>query len=102
MEKIKNLAVKSYPVFFNRLNMGITNGGTLESLRYVDKTPGTIVYDDGTVDFAFFAPEAKSVEVCGVSGTLPGEHIVLNKEEDGWFRKHVAVPAGFHYLKGER
>ena len=37
MEKIKNLAVKSYPVFFNRLNMGITNGGTLESLRYVDK-----------------------------------------------------------------
>ena len=98
MEKIKNLAVKSYPVFFNRLNMGITNGGTLESLRYVDKTPGTVVYDDGTVDFAFFAPEAKSVEVCGVSGTLPGEHIMLNKEEDGWFRKHVAVPAGFHYL----
>lgn len=98
MAKIKNLAVKSYPVFFNRLNMGITNGGTLESLRYVDKTPGTTVYDDGTVDFAFFAPEAKSVEVCGVSGTLPGEHIVLNKEEDGWFRKHVAVPAGFHYL----
>lgn len=59
MEKIKNLAVKSYPVFFNRLNMGITNGGTLESLRYVDKTPGTTVYDDGTVDFAFLRRKRK-------------------------------------------
>ena len=84
MEKIKNLALKSYPVFFNRLNMGIHSDGTLESLRYVDKTPGTTVYDDGTVEFAFFAPDAKSVEVCGVSGTLPKEHIELKKEEDGW------------------
>ena len=98
MEKIKNLALKSYPVFFNRLNMGIHSDGTLESLRYVDKTPGTTVYDDGTVEFAFFAPDAKSVEVCGVSGTLPKEHIELKKEEDGWFRKRVPVPAGFHYL----
>ena len=32
MEKIKNLALKSYPVFFNRLNMGIHSDGTLESL----------------------------------------------------------------------
>ncbi len=98
MEKNKNLALKSHALFFNPLNMGITSSGTLESLRYVDKKTGTAVYKDGTVIFSFFAPEAKTVEVAGMSGTFKRDRIALNKQDDGWFTKEVSMPAGFHYF----
>ncbi|WP_408072628.1 alpha/beta hydrolase-fold protein [Butyrivibrio sp. JL13D10] len=94
----KNLALKAYPGSYNRLNMNVESDGTVESLHYVDRKPGTIVYEDGTAEFNFYAPNAKTVEVCGKSGTLPSDHISLTKGEDGWFSTRTGIPAGFHYL----
>ncbi|MBP5305534.1 MAG: enterochelin esterase, partial [Lachnospiraceae bacterium] len=98
MEKNKNLALKSHALFFNPLNMGITSAGSIDTLKYVDKRPGTAVYNDGTVTFSFFAPDAKKVEVAGMSGTFKKDKIALTKQEDGWFVKDVKMPAGFHYF----
>ena len=102
--KNKNLALKSHPAFFNPLNMGISGSGSLKTLRYEDKRPGTAVYADGSsesgwaAEFSFYAPGARSVEVCGMSGTFPSDRIALQKQDDGWFVKRVPMPAGFHYF----
>lgn len=73
--------------------------GSLKTLKYVDKRPGTKVLDDGKVEFSFFAPNAERVEVCGISGTFPSERVPLEKQEDGWFVKCVEeMPSGFHYF----
>lgn len=94
-----NIALKSYGVYFNPLNMGVQSDGSLKTLKYVDKRPGTKVLDDGKVEFSFFAPNAERVEVCGISGTFPSERVPLEKQEDGWFVKCVEeMPSGFHYF----
>ncbi|MCR4777876.1 MAG: enterochelin esterase [Lachnospiraceae bacterium] len=98
MTKNKNLALKAHALFYNPLNMGITSAGSIETLRYVDKRPGTEVFTDNTVRFSFFAPNAKTVEVAGMSGTFKRDKIALSKQDDGWFVKDVAMPSGFHYF----
>ncbi len=94
----RNIAVKSYPAFYHPIDMDIEGKGSLSTLHYVDKRPGAVLYDDGTAEFSFYAPCAETVEVCGVSGTFPKERIALDRQEDGWFVRRIAVPEGFHYL----
>lgn len=54
--------------------------------------------EDRQVRFRFFAPEAKTVEVAGLGGTMGNEHFSLKPEGNGYFSATVdGIKPGFHY-----
>lgn len=89
MGKMKNQTITSHPLFFDPLNKKVEFGsdGKLSSLRYVKEREGVIVHDNGDVEFCYYAPGAKQVQVCGISGSMPREKIDLVPEGNGFFFK---------------
>ena len=57
--------------------------------------------EDGSVTFNVVAPDAETVEVSGMSGSLWGtQRHTLEDQGNGWFRGTVEkVPAGFQYMQ---
>lgn len=100
MGKWKNQALTMHPVFFDPLNKKVymKESGNIDSLQYMED-PGAIeVQADRQVRFRFFAPEAKTVEVAGLGGTMGNEHFSLKPEGNGYFSATVdGIKPGFHY-----
>ena len=100
MGKWKNQALTMHPVFFDPLNKKVymKESGNIDSLQYMED-PGAIeVQEDRQVRFRFFAPEAKTVEVAGLGGTMGNEHFSLKPEGNGYFSATVdGIKPGFHY-----
>ncbi len=71
---------------------------SVNSLYFERGESGITHLKDGFTRFAFFAPNAKTVEVCGWGGTFPNKKIPLEKCDDGYFRTVVQLKRGFHYL----
>lgn len=45
-----------------------------------------------------YAPDAQSVEVSGVGGSMGKDRIVLEKDAEGYYTKKVSgIAPGFHY-----
>ena len=99
MEKVKNQAVTGHSVFFDPVNKQVVFAGEgLGGLHYEDKPAAVTVFENGDVEFCYYAPHAQTVQVAGISGSLPREKIELEKEEIGYFRKKVSgIKPGFHY-----
>lgn len=96
-----NQALVMTPVFFDPLNKTVKLGeaGKLETLRYVDEPCGVRIFEDGSVTFTMFAPNADTVEVAGISGSFPSDKIALEKSDNGYFKTKVeGVKPGFHYF----
>ena len=74
-----------------------------ESVRghYVMIKPGVRLLENGDVEFNFYAPEAKTVEVAGCGGRFSDEKIPMHpvtEGEAGWWQAVVSgIPEGFHY-----
>lgn len=65
------------------------------------------VEPDGTVDFAFFRPSARTVHLAGESQPAGlGRRHTMRRDDRGWWRLRLRVKPGeyrFHYLvDGER
>lgn len=101
MGKLKNQAVTSHPLFFDPLNMKIsfTKGEDGKAkMAYVREREAVTVYDNGEVEFCYYAPGAKSVQVAGMSGSMSRDKIELEDEGNGYFSKKVnTILPGFHY-----
>lgn len=101
MGKIKNQAASSHPLFFDPLNkkVAFTDGEDgKRKMSYVNEREGVIVYDNGEVEFCYYAPGAKKVQVAGISGSMSREKIDLEDEGNGFFSKKVnSITPGFHY-----
>lgn len=101
MGKMKNQAITSHPLFFDPLNKKVEFGSgerKLSNLTYVKEREGVIVHVNGEIEFCYYAPGAKQVQVCGISGSMPRERIDLEPEGNGFFSKKVShIPPGFHY-----
>ena len=102
----ENQTLNSHMLFFDPINKvaevefdpGFKNG----KLRYVDVKPGVRVLENGDVEFNFFAPNAKSVQVAGIGGYMGKEHHDMIKDNTGLFKglwsvTVTGIPAGFHY-----
>jgi len=100
MEKKPNQAISGHPIFFDPLykHVAMVGGQGIEYMQYVDELPGSFVDENGDVTFNFYAPNAKRVQVKGVSGTMSGEKVDLEPIGDGFFSKTISgIPSGFHY-----
>ena len=100
MQNQRNQALELYPLFFDpiykKAQFSQQNGKF--SICYVDDKKGVSVNEAGDVTFSMYAPEAKSVEVAGISGSMSNEKIALQKEQDGYFSVTVSgINPGFHY-----
>jgi len=96
-----NQALVMHPVFFDPLNKKVEIGefGKPETIRYVEDPCGVRVEEDGSVSFAMYAPSITKVEAAGISGSFPSDRIVLEKDQEGWFRRTVkGIKPGFHYF----
>lgn len=95
-----NQALTLNPVFFDPINKK-ARIEVREGKRFIDyeEAKGAVeVLENGDVIFRFYAPEARKVEVAGISGSFSRERILLNKEPDGFFTATVSgIAQGFHY-----
>lgn len=59
----------------------------------------TIEVSGDNVRFSFYAPNAKKVQVQGITGSMKREKINLEPEGNGYFSKEVTgIKNGFHYI----
>lgn len=101
MKKVENQALSCHQLFFDPLNQKVAfreGGNGLESMHYVPAREGVRVYENGEVEFCYYAPGAVKVTVAGISGTMSREPVELNPEGDGYFSVKVSgIQPGFHY-----
>lgn len=103
-EMIKNQALSMQCLMFDCVNRrfdikpdekGVVRG------HYVMVKPGVRLLENGDVEFNFYAPNAKTVEVAGHGGRFPETRIPMHKVEEGepgWWQVVVPdIPEGFHY-----
>ena len=96
MKKPLNPAFESHALFFSPayMQMGISEGGP----KHYPTPRGVYADADGNVTFTFYAPDAHSVSVAGISGAFGTDHIALIKGDDGYWTAEVHnVTPGFHY-----
>lgn len=76
----------------------ITDENGQQIMTYVTEPAGVRLCENGDVEFCVFAPNAKKVEVAGITGTLPNTKIPLQKGENGFFTGRISgIAPGFHY-----
>jgi enterochelin esterase-like enzyme len=96
----KNQAATMQPLFFDptgKRAMAEQKDGKLW-IHYVEDRPGVEVHENGDVTFSMYAPQAASVEVAGVGGSMSREKVALVKEDNGYFSGTVSgINPGFHY-----
>ena len=95
-----NQAVSMHPLFFDPVHKKalISMKDNKPSLEYLEDPLGIVVEPNGDVTFSMNAPEAKTVEIAGISGSLPNKKIPLEKQEDGTFKITLSdIAPGFHY-----
>lgn len=58
-----------------------------------------ITVNDDNVKISFYAPNAKKVQVEGISGSMQREKTELHPEGNGYFSKEIrGIQRGFHYF----
>ena len=100
MQNQRNQALELYPLFFDPIyrKAQFTQENGKMSIIYVEDKRGIEVSESGEVTFSMYAPEAKTVEVAGISGSMSNEKISLQKGQDGYFSVTVSgINPGFHY-----
>lgn len=89
MQSKLNQAITLHPLFFDPVNkkaLLIKKNGK-EFVGYQEDRPGIIVTKDNEVIFSMYAPDAQSVEVSGVGGSMGKDRIVLEKDAEGYYTK---------------
>lgn len=100
MQTKQNQAITMYPLFFDPIYKKVQFGNVdgKMSLYYKDDRWGVQLLENGDVTFCMHAPQAQTVEVAGVGGSMTNNKISLTKDEEGYFTKTVSgIAPGFHY-----
>lgn len=100
MKESINSTLLSHPLAYAPVAKQVVSAkpGDLNSLRYVDRTQAVNLLKNGDVEFNFYAPSAKQVEVAGLTGSFKSNKIPLAKQDNGYFTGVVSgIPGGFHY-----
>lgn len=80
---------------------GVKTGDGLPNLQKtgLEDRPGVSIREDGSIRVLYYAPQAKSVEIIGIGGSLEGS-FPLQKMADGsgyWETVLTDIAPGFHY-----
>lgn len=68
-----------------------------ESEKRINRKP--VAVSDDNVKFSFYAPNAKKVQVKGITGSMKNEKVDLEAEGNGYFSKEISgIQHGFHYF----
>ncbi len=99
-ELIENQALVQHALFFDPFNKRPKfdrkeNGDV--SIHYFDVKPGTRLLPDGSVEFNFHAPDAKSVRVEGLGGSMPQKYDLQPVGDGNWQVVAHDIAPGFHY-----
>lgn len=100
MSKLTNQTLNSHLLSFNPLNQKIEmfQEQGVQKMRYIKERQGVTVMDNGDVEFCYFAPNAKKVQVAGWGGSMSNEKIGLVPQGNGYFSARVSgINSGFHY-----
>ena len=99
MKRLTNTALLSHPLAYSPIAKQAAGGEKgIDFLHYIDRIQAVNVFDNGDVEFNFYAPSAECVEVAGVTGSFKSDKIPLFKKENGYFTRILSgIPAGFHY-----
>jgi len=65
--------------------------------EWQETPPGFQAYEDGSCEFAIYAPEAKSVQVAGIGGSMPQKYDMVKREDGYWTVRVTDLAPGFHY-----
>lgn len=96
-----NQAMGMYPLFFDPIYKSVffSEKNGKRSIHYEDSLQPVCV-DGENVIFTIYAPNAQTVEVAGISGSMKSDKIALIKDEKGIFSKSITgIDDGFHYLR---
>ncbi len=97
LKKPLNIAYESHALFFAPAYMQMRLKGN-EGPKHYPSPKGADADYDGNATFTFFAPNAKSVFVCGNGGAFGDTPIPMKKDEEGYWRVTVTnVTPGFHF-----
>ena len=100
MHSKQNQAVTMSPLFFDPIykTAHFEKKDGKMSIEYRDDAWGVRLEENKDVTFTMFAPEAETVEVAGISGSMSREPIALTRDEQGYFKATVSgIAPGFHY-----
>ena len=97
MDKPKNIAYESHPLFFAPAYMQMRLKGE-EGPKHYPSPKSADADEEGNVTFTYYAPNAESVAVCGNGGAFSETPIAMTKDDEGYWTVTVKnMPAGFHY-----
>ena len=99
-EIIENQALTQHALFFDPLNKSPIfekeeNGEV--RIHYVDDKPGVRVLENGDVEFNYYAPNAKSVRVEGIGGSMLQQYDMHPVGGGFWQAIAHDIAPGFHY-----
>lgn len=88
-EIIDNQTLHSHALFFDPVEKDLVLASDEKGRpmgRYVPKPTGVQVLENGDVIFRYYAPNAKSVQVAGIGGTMGTQRYDLSPRGDGYWR----------------
>lgn len=100
MNKLTNQTLNSHLLSFDPLNkkVEIFQDHGVNKMRYIEERQGVTVLENGDVEFCYFAPNAKEVQIAGWGGSMSNEKIDLLPEGNGYFSTIISgINPGFHY-----
>ncbi len=100
-EMIDNQALSAHALFFDdvhrNLVLNVDKDGNPAG-RYVSIPEGCKIHENSDITFFFYAPNAKSVEVGGLSSDNNDKKYKMTKDEAGWWQVTVSgIDSGLHY-----
>ena len=109
-EILENQALNSHILFFDPFNRkpaplpsfpadGKPPRGPNPALQQApyENIPGVRTLEDGRVEVTFYAPDAHSVKIAGIGGSMPNTYD-MEKAEDGYWKVVIDdLGPGFHY-----
>jgi len=100
-EILTNQALSAHALFFDDVHKNLVlavDAAGRPAGKYAPIPQGCKVMENGDVEFSFFAPDAKLVQVAGIGGGFPKEKHDMEKGEGGWWHTTVTgLDSGFHY-----
>jgi len=97
----ENQALTQHALFFDAVNKAAIfekRDSRDRSVHYVDDKPGVRYLEDGGVEFNYFTPNAKSVRVEGLGGSMPQKYDLHPAGGGFWQAVAHDIAPGFHYI----
>ena len=101
-EILENQALTEHALFFDDPHRELIRENDANGRpngRFITIPKGVEVKENGDVEFAFHAPNAKCVQVSGAGGSFPEDRHDMVKGDDGWWRCTVRdLDSAFHFV----